>query len=242
MVFCFRITNGYVFEYRIFNVRKGGLSLATTYWGVDSAAIANEDLYQCVVANFGTPKFWGRYLVTVPNAAEGLSATEITFLRRRGIKILPIYSAFREATGYTRGQIQARNAIFHARRLGIPKDVVLFANVERFFAVDEAWIRGWVDEMYPSGYRPGFYFDPVEGSFSNAYCAAAAKSERVKQQAFLWSAEPEPGETSNKDTLAFKPAQPHCGGNVWGWQYGRDADACPIDTNLITQQLYQHLW
>ncbi len=216
--------------------------MAQTYWGVDSAAVVNESLYNCVITHFGKPHYWGRYLATVPNAAEGLSASEIAFLHQRGIKILPIYSAFRSATGYNRGQIAAQNAIFQARRLDIPKNVVLFANIERFFAVDDGWIRGWVDTIYPSGYRPGFYHDPVQGNFSNAYCTATNISERVKQQAILWSAEPEPGVSKESDAPTFNPTAPACRGNVWGWQYGRDATTCPIDTNIITDQLNAYLW
>lgn len=216
--------------------------MAKGLWGVDSAAIANESLYQCVRNNYGHPKYWGRYLVTVPNAAEGLTATEVAFLHQKGIRILPIYSAFKEATGYSKGQVNARNAVFHAKRLKVPKNTVLFANVERFFSVDEAWIRGWVDAMYPSGYKPGFYHDPVKGNFSNAYCVAAANSERVKRQSILWSAEPEPGASPEAEAPKFAPTMPQCDGNVWGWQYGRDSKTCPIDTNVITQQLYKYLW
>lgn len=211
-------------------------------WGVDSATIANESLYDCVVSNFGKPKFWGRYLVTVPNAADGLSPQEVSFLHNHGIKIMPIYSAFSQAKGYMQGQIQARNAIFHARRLGIPKNVVLFANVERFFPVDEGWIRGWVDAIYPSGYRPGFYHDPVEGDFQAAFCLSTKQSTRVKEQAILWSAQPEIGVSSEPKAPEFSPSIVNCEGNVWGWQYGRDAQECPIDTNVVTENLFKYLW
>lgn len=216
--------------------------MAKQLWGVDSAATANESTYQCVISNYGKPKYWGRYLVTVQNAAEGLTATEVTFLHQRGIKVLPIYSAFTTATGYSRGQINARNAIFHAKRLHIPKDVVIFANVERFFSVDAEWIKGWVDTVYPSGYRPGFYHDPTEGNFNNAYCVASSQSDKVRRQAILWSAEPAPGVTTEAEAPKFNPIHPNCEANVWGWQYGRDSQTCPIDTNLITNKLYRHLW
>lgn len=216
--------------------------MAKVIWGVDSAAVANERLLTCVIDNFGKPQFWGRYLVTVPNASEGVTNQELQFLHARGIKVLPIYNAFTDATTYSRGQIQARNAIFHARRLHVPKNIVLFANVERFFEVDEGWIRGWVDTMYPSGYRPGFYCDPVVGNFSAAFCAAASHNEKVKHQAILWSAEPVTGVTRAEEAPSFKPTHPHCAENTWGWQYGRDADTCPIDTNLITDKLFRLLW
>ncbi|MFT4415204.1 glycoside hydrolase domain-containing protein [Fredinandcohnia humi] len=211
-------------------------------WGVDSAASVDEELYNCVKNNFGNPKFWGRYLSEVPNVSAGLTREEISFLRNRGIKVLPIYNVFTEATGYSRGQIAARNAVFNARRLGIPNNVALFANVERFFAVDEAWIRGWVESLFPTGYRSGIYHDPVEGGFAQAYCEAVRKNSQVAIQAILWSAEPEPGVTRERNAPAFKPATPNCKANVWIWQYGRDADQCPIDTNLADQRTLNYLY
>jgi hypothetical protein len=90
-------------------------------WGVDSASPVNESLLQCVMREFGKPLFWGRYLSTVPRAADGLTQGEIAFLHRQNIKILPIYNDFREAVGYQLGKDAARQAIRHATRLGITK-------------------------------------------------------------------------------------------------------------------------
>lgn len=212
-------------------------------WGVDSASAVTEDLYQCVVNNFGKPDYWGRYLNTIANVSDGLTRGEIQFLRGNGIRVLPIYNDFRAALTYRAGEITATNAIYHARRLGIPEGIRIFANVENFFDVDEAWIRGWVDTLFPSGYTPGFYHDPVEGPFEAAYCEAIAASPRVRDQSVLWSAEPQPGvSTRQNQPRQFRPEKPPCAANVWGWQYGRDADACPIDTNLIEKRLYDQLY
>jgi Domain of unknown function (DUF1906) len=211
-------------------------------WGVDSAATVTEDLYQCVRRNFGMPRFWGRYLTTVPNASEGLTKEEISFIRNKGIKVLPIYNAFREATGYSKGRVAATNAVFHARRLGFPKGTVLFANVERFFAVDKDWIQGWVEALYPSGYKPGFYHVPTEGNFNVAFCQAAKENEKVRIQSFLWSAEPNVGGSPPNEAPPYKPETPNCKGNVWLWQYGRDTQQCPIDTNLADERVLASLW
>ncbi|NGQ97336.1 DUF1906 domain-containing protein [Brevibacillus sp. SYP-B805] len=216
--------------------------MAAYVWGVDSAAPVTGELYDCVLRQYGKPKVWGRYLTTVPNAAEGITGDEIRLLHRQGVKILPIYSNFRDATGYARGQVTARNTIYHALRLRIPKGVYLFANVERFFAVDEAWIRGWVDTFYPSGYKPGIYCDPVEGGFSAAYCLAVNRENRVASQTVLWSAKPEPGVSREENAPPYRPAKPPCSSNVYGWQYGRDSRTCPIDTNLFDQRLVNQLW
>lgn len=214
-----------------------------TVWGVDSAAAVTPNLLNCVIQNFGKPEYWGRYLNTIPNVSDGLTQEEIQRLRGEGIRVMPIYNDFGRAVGYRDGEIAATNAIFHARRLGFPTGIRIFANIEHFFEVDEAWIRGWVDAFYPSGYKPGFYHDPDRGVFSPAYCAAVQASERVKVQSVLWSAEPEPGVTRKQNRpRQFAPSKPPCEANVWGWQYGRDAEACPIDTNLIDQRLYHDLY
>lgn len=216
--------------------------MARYVWGVDSAQKATDELYQCVIKNFSYPNYWGRYLTTVPDASDGLTPEEVKFLKQKGVRILPIYNNFKDATGYTQGTIVARNAIFHARRLGIPKGTPLFANVERFFNVDEEWIRGWVNILYPSGYRAGMYHDPVEGNFSTAYCKAIKNDKSIREQLILWSAEPELKPTGLKKSPKFNPKTPPCPANGWGWQYGRDATKCPIDTNLIEKKLFNLLW
>lgn len=220
---------------------KGEWPLAY-YWGVDSAAEVTEDLYNCVEKGFGKPSYWGRYLATIPGKVVGLTREEVRFIRNRGIKLLPILSNFNEAVGYREGKVVAQNAIYHARRLSIPKGKVVFGNIEKFFKVDEEWIRGFVDAMYPSGYKAGLYHDPVHGEFSKAYCAAVAKDNKVANQLILWSAEPEPGPTRARSAPNFRPKKPPCKANVWGWQYGRDASQCPIDTNIFNSRLYELLW
>lgn len=211
-------------------------------WGVDSAAKVTEELFTCVKNKLGYPKYWGRYLTEISNVSDGLTKSEITFLRNRDIKVVPIYNKLKEAVGYTEGRAAAVNTLFHARRLGIPKNKVLFANIEDYFEVDEAWIRGWVEAMYPSGYRPGIYQDPVKGAFSAAYCEAVQNNPLVAEQTILWSCMPRPGTTKEQRAPAFKPAAPKCKANVWLWQYGRDSSICPVDTNLANRRLLDYLY
>ncbi|WP_156288742.1 glycoside hydrolase domain-containing protein [Oceanobacillus salinisoli] len=211
-------------------------------WGVDSSTNVTPELLSCVENNYGRPVFWARYLTTVPNASEGLTTEEINFLRGENIKILPIYNDFREAVGYRQGAVASANATFHAARLGFPRGTYIFANVERFFNVDPAWIRGWVESMYNSGYKVGIYNDPVEGDFDEAFCQAARENNQVQIQSVLWSAEPEIGTTSPNQAPSFNPETPNCESNVWLWQYGRDSEACPIDTNLADDRILPSLW
>lgn len=212
------------------------------YWGVDSATKATKDVYDCVLKNFGKPNYWGRYLAPIPGKVDVLTKDEVQFLHNSGTKVLPIYSNFDRAIGYREGTVIAQNTIFQARRLGVPNGKVLFANIEKYFDIDEAWIRGFVDGIFPSGFKPGLYHDPVVGDFNNAYCTAVANSSEVANQVILWSAEPEPGVSKARNAPNFRPTKPRCKGNVWGWQYGRDSTVCPIDTNLVNSQLYELLW
>jgi hypothetical protein len=212
--------------------------MAKMFWGVDSSVSVDEEIWRCVCDNFGEPDFWGRYLSTVPNASEGLTKKEIQYLRSKGIKVMPIFNNFRSAAGRQEGRVAARNAIFNAKRLGIRRGTVLFANVERFFDVDESWLIGWVETMYTSSYRPGFYFDPIEGDFNQTYCRAVEQSELVKNQAVLWSAKPEKGISSKRAQPKFNPRKPNGPAHVWAWQYGRDAKIGPVDTNLADIKLY----
>jgi hypothetical protein len=211
-------------------------------WGVDSAAAVTEDLYQCVVTNFGQPDFWGRYLNTIENVSEGLTIEEFRFIRDKGMKLMPIYNNFSEAVGTRAGVVAARNAIFKARQLGIGEGSFIFANVERFFDVDANWIIAWVETFLSSPYRPGIYADPYEGPFNAAYCQATSINDIVIEQSVILSAEPEPGVTTKRNApRIFAPSTPDCQANVWAWQYGRDADECPIDTVLMENRLFQTL-
>lgn len=212
------------------------------HWGVDSAEPATPELYNCVVENYGKPQFWGRYLRTIPGMSTGITFTEVSFLHAKGVKILPIYNNFKHAVGYSSGQTSARDAIRLAQSRGIPKNTVIFANIEAFFEVNAGWIRGWVDTVYPSGYRPGMYVNPSHGGFNAAYCAAAADDNRIKNQAILWSSAPLLGITAAAKAPFFAPTAPKCESHVLAWQYGQSAPACAIDTNLIKGDLFAHLW
>ena len=211
-------------------------------WGVDSVASVTDELFSCVRNNYGNPKYWGRYLSEVPNVIERLTRDEITYLHGKGVKVLPIYNVFSTTVGYSHGQIAARNAVFNARRLGIPENIALFAKGQVSFEVDEAWIRGWVESIYPTGYRPGIYHDRVAGDFATAYCEAVTNNNQIAVQSILWSTDPEPGVSKERNAPRYKPQAPSCKANVWVWQYGRDAPECPIDTNLCDNRVMNFLY
>lgn len=211
-------------------------------WGVDSAENVTESLFQCVVHNLGYPVFWGRYLVRVPRVSEGLTKQEISFVQRKGVKLLLIYNSIQDSIGYSRGYAAANEAVMNAQLLGAPKGVPLFANVERFFQIDAEWIHGWTEAMILSEYRSGIYNDPVTGGFNRAFCNAVKENQKIKTFNILWSAEPELEPSGSQNPPVYDPIAPDCGGNVWAWQYSRRVTSCPVDTNLASSNLIDLLW
>jgi hypothetical protein len=214
------------------------------YWGVDSAGAVNTNFYNCVVQHYGTPVFWGRYLKTINNVSDGLSASEISFLHARGVKILAIYNNFSSATGNANGQANANNAIAIAKSLGVPANVAIFADIEESYAVDASWIEGWVDVMSQSQYMPGIYNNPISGKFPGAYAQAVKNNANIAKTVVLWSNEREPGITTKAMAPVWNPAAPPTPGRVLAWQYGENGSACQpgIDTDLIDPGMYAHLW
>ena len=76
-------------------------------WGVDSAEAVTEDLYQCVVEQFGHPGFWGRYLLRVPRISEGLTHEELALLRGQGLDLAIQPPDAPVSRGYRSGQPEA---------------------------------------------------------------------------------------------------------------------------------------
>ncbi|SOC22591.1 uncharacterized protein DUF1906 [Ureibacillus xyleni] len=216
--------------------------MVTYHWGVDSSQNVTQELYNAVRQKYGKPDYWGRYLTRVEGAAEGLTKDEIQLLHHNGTKLMPIYNDFKRAIGENHAKVVAMNAAYQAKRLGISKGTPIFVNIDRSFEVDSTWIRGYVDYLYNTDYKPGFYYYPSEGKFSEAYCEAVDQDKKVAVQAILWSAEPEIGLTKAKDAPPFKPVMPDCDANVWAWQYGRDAEDLRVDTNLIDPRVLDMLY
>ncbi|WP_077213032.1 DUF1906 domain-containing protein [Bacillus dakarensis] len=212
------------------------------YWGVDSADKVTQELYDRVLHNFGKPSYWGRYLAPIPEKATGLTRAETDLLHNSGTKVFAIYNNFAKAVGYREGTVVAQNMVFNARKIGFPKGKMLVAKIEEGFEIDEAWIRGYVDAMYTSGFKPGIYHDPINGVFKAAYCEAVSNDNKVANQVILWSTSPERGPSKARNAPNFRPKKPPCKGNVWGWQYGRDSNICPIDTNLVNGSMFELMW
>src|SRR5690606_2679287 len=212
------------------------------FWGVDSASLTTEELYACVVDNFGTPKVWGRYLGDKENVSFGLTSDEVDYLHSNDVKILLIYNHFSDATGYENGMEQARNAIELAEELEVPEGKAIFADIEPDYPVDKEFIKGWFDGMKDSAYKPGIY-----GAFAEeqelypVYSEAAEENEELKNETIIWTAYPQEGITTEENAPEYNPGAPE-GSYLLGWQYGIDAEACNIDTNLFKGELFEYLW
>jgi hypothetical protein len=212
-------------------------------WGVDSASAVDESFYKCITSNYGSPVAFGRYLGTKEGVSFGLTSEEFKFLQNEGIKIIPIYNHFTDATTYEKGVQEAAVAISLAKELGIPEGVYIFADIEPDYPVDSKFILGWYDTISKSPYSPGIY-----GVFSNeqeltvAYKEVISSNENLQDELITWhSGSPLIGVTSEEEAPTFSPEVPEFV-SVSIWQYGIDGDQCNIDTNLINPTLINQLW
>lgn len=214
----------------------------TDYWGVDSASYTTEELYACVNENFGKPTVWGRYLGTIEGVSSGLTKEEVEYLHSNGVKILLINNQFNNATGYDNGVEQANIGISLAGELNVPEGVAIFADIEPNYPVDSAFIQGWFDTMMNSPYEPGIYgvFSP-DSALVESYQASINENQEIQNKVILWTAYPHVDVTTQANAPENAAEAPE-GSHVYGWQYGIDAAACNIDTNLFKGSLFDFLW
>lgn len=211
----------------------------TTYWGVDSAEAAQDELYECVSENFGTPDVFGRYIGDREDISVGLTEDEVSFLHEKEVDILLIYNHVTDATTEDAGAKHAEKAIELAQELDVPNDVALFVDIEPDFDVDADFIQGWYETIEASDYEPGIY-----GVFSDEnelFKSFNDTEEKTQKNTILWTAYPQKEITSKEKAPSFDPQGPE-DAQIYGWQYGIDAEKCTIDTNLFTDDMIDVLW
>ncbi|MCJ7842652.1 DUF1906 domain-containing protein [Lederbergia sp. NSJ-179] len=211
-------------------------------WGVDSASRTTEELYVCVNEQFGEPKIWGRYLGSKEDVSQGMSKEEVNYLHEQGTKILPIYNHFSKAEGYDHGIELAEHAISLAQEIGLPKEKVIFADIEPDYPVDAKFIQGWYDGIKKSPYHPGIYgIFAEEQPLFEVYEQAVKDKKELGEQMIIWSAHPQLEVTAKEKAPEYQPNGPK-GSLILGWQYGIDAKECNIDTNLFKDEIMKYLW
>ncbi|WP_160723722.1 glycoside hydrolase domain-containing protein [Bacillus sp. USDA818B3_A] len=212
------------------------------YWGIDTADAIDQTFYQCVAKNYGKPDVVGRYIGHNEGASTGLTKEEIDFLKKQGVKIIPIYNHFTDATGYEHGVEEAKAAIALAKELDIPDGIVIYADIEPTYPVDAEFIRGWTETISSSQYKPGIYGVFEDGKeLSNAYIAAIDKNKDFKNKILIWTSNPEVGKTGKDKAPKYNPQTPK-GISAAIWQYGLEGKQCNIDTNLIQAPAYSASW
>jgi hypothetical protein len=213
-----------------------------TVWGVDSASKVDQAFLKCVNDHFGKPEVVGRYLETKEGISVGLTTQEVSYLHSQGTKIIPIFNHFTDATSYQNGVAEAKEAIAYSQKIGIPKGVAIFADIEPKYPVDDAFISGWADTMAASPYKPGIYgVFAANNKIVSDYQTAASKNTNVKSNTIIWSSNPQPGITNKDSAPSYNPKAP---GNmkISIWQYGMDAKTCNIDSDLIQGEILSNLW
>ncbi|MFD2042980.1 glycoside hydrolase domain-containing protein [Ornithinibacillus salinisoli] len=208
-------------------------------WGVDSASYTDDDMYSCVIDNFGEPEVWGRYLGDREGVSTGLDNDEVDFIHEHDIQILVIYNHVNDARGYDHGVEHGEQAIQYAKDLGVPEGVALFVDIEPDYPVDAEFMAGWYDTLSDSEYEPGIYGVFDEGSeLDDSY---NAMDEGVQESTVVWTAYPQEEVTTKENAPKYNPEGPDSA-MLYGWQYAIDAETCNIDTNLFRSEMLDFLW
>ncbi|WP_068675536.1 glycoside hydrolase domain-containing protein [Oceanobacillus sp. Castelsardo] len=209
------------------------------YWGVDSANYTDENMYSCVVDNFGNPDVWGRYIGENEGVSTGIDKQEIEFLHENNISILLIYNHVNDVTGSEQGKNHAEKAISMAEELGVPEGIALFLDVEPDYPVDSAFLEAWYEVIENANYQSGIYgvFDE-SSSLLEAY---NAMEQETQENTIVWTAYPQEQITTKDNAPEFNPQGPE-NSMLYGWQYGLEAESCTIDTNLFQGDIREYLW
>ncbi|SHG92872.1 glycoside hydrolase domain-containing protein [Ornithinibacillus halophilus] len=208
-------------------------------WGVDSASYTSEELFACVIDNFGEPEVWGRYLGDREGVSAGLDSAEVDYLHENDIQILVIYNHVNDARGYDHGVEHGEQAIQFAEDLGVPEGVALFVDIEPDYPVDAEFMDGWYDALSDSNYEPGVYGVFTEDS--ELFQSYTAMEDEVQENMVVWTAYPQAEITTKENAPEFNPQGPESA-MVYGWQYAIDAETCNIDTNLFRGEMSDFLW
>jgi hypothetical protein len=211
-------------------------------WGIDTASPVTEELNVCVRDNFGDPTILGRYLGDKEGVSTGLTEEEADLIKSNNDKILLIHNRFDDAAGFDKGVKEAEEAIGLAQEIGAPEGTALFADIEPTYSVNADFIIGWYETVSSSSYVPGIY-GIFEGdqALAAAFSGAVNQDRAIQDDTYLWTASPNVGITAEENAPDYNPEAPE-GSKIIGWQYGIDAQACNIDTNLFSNEYQDVLW
>lgn len=190
-------------------------TLATSggaWWGIDTVDnVQTGNLIAQTTSELGAPQFVGRYLIY----SSEISGGEARYIHHQGLSILLIDDPNR---AFTSGTADAQQGLAQAHSLGVPHGVAIFRDVETSDPVSSTYIAAYVAAFVGSGYIPGFYENPINGSFSGAYCALAPAAVRG---ALLYSSEPEHTGSNPRRSARphFGPNVPGCANHTAAWQY-----------------------
>ena len=233
--------------------RSAAVQPTRMLWGVDSCKAFTSDptgangLYPQVVAAYGAPDVWGRYLTDT--VCPGISATEVAAAAHNHMGILPIYNDYNcsNVSGYATGTGYAAAATSAASALGIPAGRALAIDIEPpgdacpgAANVDPGFIQGWFDGITAAHYVPAYYGNGTAGSeFGGAWCGAVAAQGAIGTGSYLWSFEPSLLGSYNKATAPnYSPNQTGCAGAMAAWQYQLSAGSNPdVDTDEALSKL-----
>jgi Domain of unknown function (DUF1906) len=185
------------------------------WWGIDTVDnVQTSNILAQTTSELGSPQFVGRYLIY----SSKISSTEAQYIHGQGLSILLIDDPNR---AFSSGTVDAQQAIAQAHTLAVPQGIAIFRDVETSDPISPTYITAYVAAFAGSGYIPGFYENPINGLFADAYCGLVAANPAAVRGALLYSSEPERTGSDPHRALRprYQPDQPGCANHTAGWQY-----------------------
>ena len=185
------------------------------WWGIDTVSnVETGNIIAQTRSELGAPQFVGRYLIY----SSELSGTEAQYIHQQNLSILLIDDPNR---AFTSGATDAQQALAQAASLRVPQGVAIFRDVETSDPITSTYIAAYVAAFTGSGYIPGFYENPINGAFSDAYCSLVSSDPASVRGALLYSSEPEQTGANPRRSARphFAPNVPGCANHTAAWQY-----------------------
>ena len=163
------------------------------YFGVDSKIQSDDllqnniDMFEWILRNKIHPNFYGRYITGL----DALTKEEISFLHSKGCKICPIYSVSCKKEREIEGIKIAEGIEGIVFDLGIPKQTVIFLEIEDGEDITTDFMRGFVTAMIKFGYTPGFKTNTdARYGFDRAFSRGLQTDGDAFSKCLIWAVAP----------------------------------------------------
>lgn len=215
--------------------RKDKKMTEKLFWGVDSKVPSNRmlqnnlSLFEWAKRNKTHPVFWVRNI----SGNDCLTKEEVDFLNKKACRIVSLYVDDDHNVKGTeeQGQLAAEKAAKYASDLGIPKETVVFLEIEDTETATTEYLKGYAAGIMNLGYTPGLKANTDSlYRFDCEYSRGLQMYRDVFESCLIWATAPNVKEYNKITTThlihpdCWKPFAPSgiSRRDIAMWQYGKE--------------------